>query len=221
MTPYHAIIFDLDGTIVNTMPVWQAATKEFMQEHQLSCSPQEIGQLFSLFSGKDIYTSSKNAIQRFALPYTPDELVKRLSALFHKNFMSHIAFVDGFLPFFKHVQERNIHTGIATNTTDQLLNLIVQKFDLTKFFGNHIYGISSVNNRAKPDPALFLFTAQQLKASPQSCIVIEDSRAGVDAAKAANMYCIGLNTNKDAHLLTAANIIVDHYDEINLDQLPR
>ncbi|MCX6806723.1 MAG: HAD family phosphatase [Candidatus Berkelbacteria bacterium] len=67
----------------------------------------------------------------------------------------------------------------------------------------------------KPDPEPYLVTAKKLKVKPSECVVIEDSPSGIQSAKSAGMYCIGVTTTYDKKFLSHADSIVDNFGEIN------
>ncbi len=69
-----------------------------------------------------------------------------------------------------------------------------------------------------PDPEIFLTAASRLNMPAESCVVVEDAEAGVEAAKKAGMKCIGIG---DSHLLYKADKVVDHIAQINLSELQR
>ena len=72
--------------------------------------------------------------------------------------------------------------------------------------------------RGKPDPEIFLTAAEKLGIPPASCLVIEDARNGVKAAKAAGMRCIGLqNLNSGNQDLSEADLVIGNFNELNLD----
>jgi beta-phosphoglucomutase len=77
--------------------------------------------------------------------------------------------------------------------------------------------VSGVDMLGKPDPALFLEVARRLDLPPERCIVVEDAKAGVEAAKRANMKCIAVTTTNPADALAAADIIVDRLDALPED----
>lgn len=91
--------------------------------------------------------------------------------------------------------------------------------NLENLFGKHMYTISHVANQPKPNPAIYLYAADQLGHQPHECIAIEDSPTGIQSAKDAGMYCIGINSSRRPELLRAAHAIINHYDEIDLDTL--
>lgn len=94
-----------------------------------------------------------------------------------------------------------------------------ETLQLDNFFGEHIYNISHVNNKYKPHPDLYLYAAQRLGIPPEECIAIEDSTHGVNAAVSAGMFCIGINTGNDKYALRHAQMIVDNYNQIDLENL--
>ena len=82
-----------------------------------------------------------------------------------------------------------------------------------------LWEYSQINNICKPDPAIYLYAAQQLGVHPKNCVAFEDSIPGITAAKAAGMFCIGINTGKDRQALAQADHIIDHYDELIIENL--
>ena len=94
--------------------------------------------------------------------------------------------------------------------------MVLNRFDLKDYFSVLVSGNDLP--KSKPDPLIFLTVAQRLGVSPGICTVVEDATAGVTAAKAAGMYCIGYeNPNSGPQNLSKADIIVsNHYDIIKL-----
>ena len=128
-------------------------------------------------------------------------------------------FIPGFVQFHQQLAPHNLKSGIATNASKETAELTDKILNLRQFFGEHIYNVSHVNFANKPDPALYLHAAQKLCVDPLECIAIEDSTHGVTAAKGAGMYCIGINTARNHQALQQADIIVDHYNQIDLPKL--
>jgi len=93
------------------------------------------------------------------------------------------------------------------------------KTPLRDYFNEHIYTINTVNLQYKPNPDIYLHAAKMLGVEPRHCIAIEDSSSGIKAAKAAGMYCIGINTGKNRDILKQADEIVECFSEIDLDKL--
>ena len=82
-----------------------------------------------------------------------------------------------------------------------------------------MYTISHVNNKGKPDPAVYLHAANKIDENPQHCIAIEDSAHGIKAAQDAGMFCIGFNGANLAQQVKNAHLIVRAFHEIDLHAL--
>jgi len=133
-----------------------------------------------------------------------------VKGLYHAN----LDFLDGFLDFISIIQLKKIPIAIATSSQNDLLELVKTKLNLPRFFNEHIYTIDTLLLRSKPAPDIFLHAARQLQIPAEKCVVIEDSPYGVQAAKNAKMYCIGLVGTNSAEKLNAADLIVQNYQEL-------
>jgi beta-phosphoglucomutase len=213
---YKAIIFDLDGTIIDTEHIWHHASKQLLENKGVKLDPEIENQLLIDIRGLALHKSClaiKNAAQ---LPDNLDDLIREKSSIAHNLYKQQVRFMPGFIQFFESLSIYNLKTSIATNASAQTAELTDQLLGLRRFFGQHIYNVSHVNNLNKPDPALYLHAAKQLEIEPSECIAIEDSAHGITAAKRSGMFCIGLNFAKNKSYLTHADLIVDSYSEIDL-----
>lgn len=216
---YKAIIFDMDGTIIDTDIVWKSAINYLLTHHSVILSAYERIQLdLCLFglSGLDICRKIK---QVGNLEVCPEELLHQLIQEANHIYKDNVKFIDGFVPFWKQAQQLGLRMGVATNSDERTVHIARHTLELDQFFGEHIYNPAHTNNKGKPDPALYLHAAQQLAIDPQLCIAIEDSAHGIKAAVNAGMFCIGIGTAKNPSLLIDSHLIVDGYHEIDLHNL--
>ncbi len=212
---HKALIFDMDGTIVDTNRIWDNATQKLLISKGVSYTPTIHKAVRELLMGGagGLKTGCALLKHMFDLPQTPEELAAEKKAHAHAEYMHGVVFIEGFTDF--HAKIVHVPKAIATNADDRTLELTHQALQLHRYFGEHIYGISQVNHVGKPDPAIFLHAAAKLGFAPHECVVIEDSATGIKAAKAAGMYCIGINTHNNRDLLVLADAIVDGYHEID------
>lgn len=219
---YKAIIFDMDGTITNTEKIWKAATEHILQKYLPNASKEELDALKVHFKGLALHETCRiiNEATDKDCKITPEEIIKEKAAHAHMLYKNGVEYIIHFPEFHaKASKEFGLKTAIATNAIGETLVATMESLPLADFFGEHMYHIELVNKVCKPAPDIYLYAAKQLGVNPTLCIAIEDSAHGIAAAKAAGMYCIGINTGKDRHTLKQADEIVDCYREIDLHNI--
>jgi len=209
-----AIIFDMDGTIVQTEQLWHKATRILLERRGYDSLNSEQETILSSLSGAGMEHAIQTLIAGFNLTDEPAALIKENQDLVAQLFVEYgTDFTEGFVEFHELIRKHAIPSAIATNADDASLTYLSETMKLRRFFGDHIYSISHVGNQAKPDPAIFLHAAEQIGVKPEECVVFEDSPAGIAAAKAAGMQCIilknRLNEAHHAHVDGA----VDHFHD--------
>lgn len=213
---YKAIIFDMDGTIIDTEHIWKQATQELVQSRSIEMPPEVAEFIEKQTHGLAAHKSCALIKETLNLPEPVEFLVQEKTKRALELYRQQLRFIVGFSEFHKTLHPFGLKSGVATNADNETIEVTNSVLNLMQFFGNHIYGIECVNFICKPDPAIYLHAAQQLQVNPEECIAIEDSAHGVHAAKQAGMFCIGINTARKKNSLYEADIIVDSYQEIAL-----
>jgi HAD superfamily hydrolase (TIGR01509 family) len=211
-----AIIFDCDGVVIDSEPLWDKAQTEFLKRRGFVYDREQV-------KHKLTASSAVGAIKIMQGLYgfggDPEQLSLERLAIMLELFATELSFVKGFTDFFGRIKDTHI-TCIATSLDPSLLALADRRLGLASFFGDRMYTVADVGGVAKPDPAVFLYAADKLRAAPAQCLVIEDSPFGILAAKRAGMRCAALTTTYSRDKLAGADEIVDHFADILVEPAP-
>jgi len=157
--------------------------------------------------------------QNHKLPFDVAEMT-RLTIVESLPFFHSLEKIDpmpGLIQLLEKLNKRKIPMAVASSSDPETIRIIIEKSGLRKYFQ---YTVSSSEaGKSKPEPDVFLYAAQLLDVEPEKCVVIEDSRKGIKAAKNAGMFCIaysGANSGEQDRSL-ADRHISDFNELENLD----
>ena len=216
---YKAIIFDMDGTITNTEPILLKASKQLITQRGIILTDDDERYFYQQLKGLALGASCQLIQQITQTDEHIDDLIQEKMKIINNLYEEGIQFIDGFPEFHTKVSSHSLPTAVATNAQMRTIELTNKALNLKEYFGPHIYSIAHVNNVRKPDPAVYLYAAQQLGIDPTECIAIEDSAPGIQAAKAAGMLCIGINTGKNLEHIKQADIKINEYKDLELETI--
>lgn len=209
MTAVRALIFDMDGTMVESMPAHAKAWELFRQRHHLRLSVEEILER----------TTGRNGIEcvRELLGQDiPDDEAKRIidekEADYRRIFAQDFHEVAGFSQFARRAQARGLKIGVATAGDRGNLHFVLERV--------HVNPEAEVRGDqglpGKPEPDIFLKAAKMLGAEPAECIVFEDAPFGIEAAGRAGMRAVAICSTHSARELAGKHVIasVRDYEEL-------
>lgn len=190
------IIFDCDGVLVDSEMV---TTQHFIQQlHDIGyeISMEAAIRQFTGMSDNIVYQHLRDAIGDKFTPALMTDIITRVYRALHAE-VSAIAGISQVLDLIDNVE--NISRCVASSGTREKIHSSLRVTGLTPYFHQqHIFSIQDVT-RGKPAPDLFLFAAEQMQHLPENCIVIEDSTAGIEAARAAHMPVISFLGGSHTH----------------------
>ncbi|MCR9145221.1 MAG: HAD family phosphatase [bacterium] len=207
----RAILFDAEGVIVDTEKLWDEGQRVFLQRRGIAYDRDRIKHLLA---GRSLTDSTEILKNEYEPGAELSRLIEERRTIMRGLFADRVEFVPGFLEFFARVKASDLATAVATSMSPEFFAAIDRRLDLRERFGGRVYFTSDVDGRAKPDPAIFLYAARALDRTPADCLVIEDSPAGVDAARAAGMRCVALTTTFPRHRLNGADYICEGFEQI-------
>ena len=209
-----AVIFDMDGTLVDNNPYHVKAWQAFYQKRGRELSLDAYKQNINGRVAKDIFPY---IFQRQIEPEEIALLSDEKESLYRELYKPHIKPIDGLVPFLEELQHAGLPMAIATSGLPVNIDFLFERLVIKEYFKSIID--ASQITKGKPDPEIFLKAAQSLNASPLNCVAFEDSVSGIAAAKAAGMKVIALTTMQKREFIQQADLIIDDYTQINLQLL--
>jgi len=207
------VIFDLDGVIVNTVHLHFDSWKYlFATVHGLPFTMKDYDEKVD---GRPRLDSI-----RLLLPHLSEKEVIAAGEVKQKRYIELLneKEIEQFPASIKLVKElHNKGILLAAASSSKNAKYIIEKINLTSYFTAIISGYDFTNG--KPHPEIFLNAANALKLDVKECIVFEDAMLGVQAAKAGNFYCIGIDRNNHPSHYTQANLVVKDLAEVDYDRL--
>jgi len=198
----EAVLWDLDGVLVDTAQFHFQAWRQLLGELGRSLSEEEFGRTFGL---------RNDLVLRNLLGHVPAEEVQRLAerkeALFREHAAGRVAALPGAVELVRRSRESGRRNALVTSTPRANIDFVLKQVGLAGRFDT-IVAAEDVSN-GKPDPEGYLLAALRLGAAPVRCLVVEDAPGGIEAARRAGMRSLGVTTTHSREELAAADVIVD------------
>ena len=206
-----AFIFDMDGVIIDSEPIHSRVKMDTFHHFGL---PFEEADLIH-YMGR---TSNEIFGEVIAKEGRHDLQVEDLVRYKHEHYLEvlqsgTIEPIEGAVELIRHLYDEGIPLALATSSWERVMDTVLDAFKIRPYFQSVLSG--STLPKSKPDPAIYLLSAERLCVAPKDCFVLEDTAAGVLAAKRAGMHCIGFRSpHSGAQDLSLADTIVNHLSEV-------
>jgi HAD superfamily hydrolase (TIGR01509 family) len=211
MTPVQALVFDMDGTMVESMPAHAKSWDLFRQRHHLKLSVQEI---LERTTGRNGIECVRELLGHDIPEDQAKELIDRKEADYREIFAREFREVAGFAKFARQAQQRGLRIAVATAGDKNNLDFVLERLDLQRRPDAEVRGDQGLPG--KPEPDIFLKAAKMVGADPAACIVFEDAPFGIEAARRAGMRAVAICSTHDAGELAGPHVIasVRDYEEL-------
>lgn len=218
MQEIQGIIFDFDGTLVDSIPAHKKIVQEIARRHRFTVPDEE----FDKYNGMSAKEGLRNMLRDAGKRITPILVIQLLreKAQAQRRIIEETRIYPQTHACLQRLKEYKL--AVATSSERDYLNKLLQKFGMQE----HFDALLSKNDirRAKPAPDIFLKAAAKIGKHPNSCAVIEDSINGIIAAKRAGMASIALLTTTPRELFAGAaepDLIINNLDELDKEALEK
>lgn len=210
-----AFIFDMDGVIIDSEPIHLEIDLETAKHFGIGLTKEEIDQYVGM-TNPEMWGIIK---KKYNLSPPAEEIVnvqmeKKLKLMDTLD----IDPISGIPELLEELRSHRITVGLASSSPMVFIEKVLEKFGIRHYFSCVISGEEMA--RGKPAPDIYLEASKVLDIPPEQCMVLEDSRNGVMAAKSAGMRCIGFaNPNSGSQDLSAADVVVKSIHDIKVEEL--
>jgi HAD superfamily hydrolase (TIGR01509 family) len=207
----RAVIFDMDGVILDSQPYHFAVEEKIFREKGIAVSTEE-SHSFVGMAGDRMWSYVKN---KFGLKESIAELMAFDNSVRIDYFLSleNVRPMPGIMELLEDLCWNNIKIALASSSSVEVIDIFIAKLGIRNYFQQIISG--DFVEKGKPAPDIFIHTARALQEPAAACVVIEDSANGVKAAKRAGMKCIGFsNANSGDQDLSLADRVIDDFTHL-------
>ncbi len=209
-----AVIFDMDGVMIDSEPLWEKTEKIMMANRGLVYTPVYREKIVGL-GQKDSAILLKDT---FGLEDETEEIINSRISILLDIYDEELELVSGLESLLESLSDSPLKVALASSSPIRVINFVLDKFELGKYFDPVVSGDMVENG--KPNPDIYLHTAGLMGLNPTECVVIEDSINGVVSAKAADMNCIAVPDKRlDPSGFKKADVIMDELEMVKLEAL--
>ena len=210
----QCVIFDMDGVICHTNPHHVKAFEAFFNNYQIPYTEEEFEE--------HMYGKHNGYIMThfFKRPVTGEELLKledEKEGMFREIYKDKVETIPHYLEFLEELKSHGFKTAVATSAPRANLDLIISALNIKDKMDSMM---SSEDVKFhKPNPEVYLKSAERVGVAPSDCVVFEDSFSGVTAGQNAGMKVVGVLSTHTKEQLPPCDVYINDYSEVNVDKV--
>ena len=207
-----AVLFDLDGTLVDSMWMWKDIDMEYLGKYGITLPP-ELQEYIEGMSFSEVSAYFKEA---FGIKESLEEIKSEWVSMAKYKYTHEVPLKPGALRFLKHLKEQGIPMGIATSNSRDLLDAVLESLEISPYFDCCMTSCEA--GAGKPAPDIYLKVAKILKTEPKDCLIFEDTPAGILAGNRAGIPVCAMADENSAgrkeHILQMADYYAETFDQV-------
>ncbi len=200
-----AVIFDMDGSLVDSMWVWKDIDIEYLGRFGLTI-PDD---LQKSIEGMSFTETAEYFKKRFALEISVEEIKNDWNIMAWEKYRTRVMLKPGARELLDYCKAKDIKLGIATSNSRQIVDMVLAERGVTDYFSCIMTSCEA--KKGKPSPDIYLLTAKQLAVEPDQCLVFEDIVFGIQAGKAAGMQVCAVEDEYSVYQREEKRALADYY----------
>lgn len=209
---FKGAIFDLDGTLLDSMHIWHDVDEEFFKRRNLTVTSEYVEVIKNMhLKAAAVYTKEKYGIKE-----SIDEIVEEWLDLCAKGYLNNVDLKEGVFEYLKSLHEKGVKMAFATASEKQVCESTLKKHKIFDFFSASAY-VSEINI-GKTEPDIYLLAAKRLGLGAEDCVVYEDIIEGVRGAKKGGFTVCGVfdksSADDEAVIRQAADRYIKSFKEL-------
>ncbi len=201
----EAVIFDMDGSLVDSMWVWKDIDIEYLGRFGLDI-PDDLQQEIE---GMSFTETARYFRDRFGLDRSVEQIRADWNEMAWDKYRSRVMLKPGAREFLDYCRSQGIKLGIATSNSREIVDMVMEARGVADYFSCITTACEA--KKGKPAPDVYLLTAQQLSVDPKNCLVFEDIVFGIQAGKAAGMEVCAVDDAYSAYQEAEKRSLADYY----------
>ena len=186
MEGFKAAIFDADGTIIDSMYVWEKVDRDFLTERGIAITQEYSDAVRGMF----FKTAAEYTKNKYGFDESIEDIMQIWLDMARHEYESNVRSKPFVREYLEYLRQKNIRIGLATSSDPYLLEPVLKHNRLQEYFDAVCYTSEVGKNKRFPD--VYIMTAEKLGVAPESCIVFEDIPEGIEGADKAGMYTIAV-----------------------------
>lgn len=201
----EAVLFDLDGTLVDSMWIWKDIDIEYLARFGIPL-PED---LQSQIEGMSFSETAVYFKERFPIPDSLDRIREDWTRMAWDKYLHEVPLKKGAKELLVYCSTHGIRLGIATSNARELVEAVLDSLDVRSYFTCIVTGCEV--NKGKPSPDIYLEAARQCHTEPSHCLVFEDILPGIRAGRAAGMKVCAIEDEYSLHQSADKKELADYY----------
>jgi HAD hydrolase, family IA, variant 3 len=200
-----ACIFDLDGTLVDSMWMWPDIDREYLNRFEIEYDDN----LKNEIDGISFHETAVYFKNKFGISDSVEKICKDWEDMAYDKYKYEVKEKPGCKKFLEHLRSKGIKMGIATSNNRSMVDVVLESLNMKDFF--EVITTSDEVKRGKPAPDVYLTTANLLNVEPKNCLVFEDVVAGIMAGKSAGMKVCAIEDDFTKEVRQKKKELSDYY----------